>query len=73
LLVIDDWGKNQGGAYQEASLFDVIDARYRLQHPTLVTTNCDLRDIDGAIVSRFSTGLIACNGEDQRRHGHGAI
>ena len=66
LLVVDDWGAQQKTAYAEASMYDLLDDRYRLGRPTIITTNCDPEQLDPRIASRFAAGIIACEGADQR-------
>lgn len=67
VLVLDDLGAHQQTDFAAASLFDIIDARYRQQHPTLITTNEPPPQIDGRIMSRFRAGFVACDSPDQRR------
>ena len=66
LLVIDDLGAQQQTEYSEASLFDIIDRRYRLHHPTIITTNLPPSQLDGRIASRFAQGTVICASEDKR-------
>lgn len=66
LLVIDDWGTQQRTPYAETSMYDLLDERYRLARPTIVTTNCDPDQLDPRIASRFAAGIVTCEGSDQR-------
>lgn len=46
LLVLDDLGAERDTSYSAELLYSVIDARYRAQLPTIVTTNFALSDME---------------------------
>lgn len=70
LLVLDDLGAEQGTAWQDERLEDIVDERYRRELPLICTSNRDLRGLPPAIVSRFresGLGKIVFNeGKDYR-------
>ena len=45
----------------------MLDARYDMQLPTIITTNQPPDRIDERIRSRFAEGLVVFSGKDQRR------
>lgn len=57
LLAIDDLGKAQDTEWSRAAMFRLLDARYRSQRPTIITTNQTYRDLldrlGGALVDRL--------------------
>lgn len=53
LLVLDEVGVGFGSDGELVQLFDVIDARYQLQHPTVVLSNLALPDIRSAVGDRI--------------------
>ena len=54
LLCIDDLGKAQDTDWSRAQLFRLIDARYRAQRPTIITTNASF----GWLTERFGGALV---------------
>jgi DNA replication protein DnaC len=55
LLILDDLGAQSTTAWAEEKLFQIFNHRYNAQLPTVITTNCDLEEIDARIRSRLST------------------
>lgn len=46
LLILDDFGKERNTDYAYEKMFYVIDTRYRLKKPTIVTTNLTLKALE---------------------------
>lgn len=53
LLVLDDLGTQNTTAWAGEKLFQIINYRYVNRLPTVITTNLDLKDLDGRISSRL--------------------
>jgi DNA replication protein DnaC len=53
LLVIDDLGAEQSTPWAMEKLYQIFNYRYNNRLPTVVTTNCDLDDLDPRIRSRL--------------------
>lgn len=53
-LILDDLGVEYGSLWELSKIEEIIDARYREQLITVLTTNRDLNQISERIVSRFS-------------------
>jgi DNA replication protein DnaC len=53
-LVLDDLGVEYGSSWEMAKIEEIIDARYRNQLITVLTTNRDLDQLPERVVSRFS-------------------
>lgn len=53
LLVLDDLGTQNATPWACEKLYQIINHRYSLKLPTLVTTNQDLNEIDARIASRL--------------------
>lgn len=45
LLVIDDLGVERGTEYARETVYSVIDARYRIKRPMIITTNLSIEEI----------------------------
>ena len=60
LLVVDEIGRNQETEHSVATLFNMIDRRYRTMKPTILVTNLDkdqtVKLLGKALVSRFREG-----------------
>lgn len=54
LLVMDDLGAESGTAWADEKIFQILNFRAVNRLATVVTTNCDLRELDGRIASRLS-------------------
>lgn len=67
LLVLDDLGVERATEWADEQLYRVLDARYDMRLPTIITTNQDPERIDGRLLSRFASGLVPCGGSDYRR------
>ena len=66
LLVLDDLGAENATDWASEQVYRVLDSRYDLSLPTIITTNQSPDRIDPRIRSRFRAGLIACRGADIR-------
>lgn len=67
LLVIDDLGTERWTEFAAETLYRVVDARYREQRPTIVTTNVPADAIDPRIRSRMLSGVqVNFTGPDRR-------
>lgn len=58
LLILDDVGAEKWSEWVEATLFTIIDERYRQLLPVIITTNCDLNELEAGIGSRNFDRLI---------------
>ena len=66
LLVLDELGAQNKTGWSDEQLYRVLNARYELELPTIITTNKSPKEIDERILSRFSSGLVQCEGRDLR-------
>jgi DNA replication protein DnaC len=55
LLILDDLGTQSTTPWAEEKLFQIFNHRYNAKLPTVITTNCDLEEIDARIRSRLSS------------------
>jgi DNA replication protein DnaC len=53
LLVLDDLGTQNATPWAQEKLYQIINHRYTHRLPTVLTTNLDLREIEGRIQSRL--------------------
>ena len=53
LLVLDDLGTQNATPWAEEKLYQIINHRYMMKLPLVVTTNLDLAEVDGRIRSRL--------------------
>ena len=53
LLVLDDLGTQNATPWAEEKLYQIINHRYTLKLPTIITTNLDLIELDGRVRSRL--------------------
>ena len=53
LLILDDLGTQNATPWAEEKLYQIINHRYMLKLPLVVTTNLDLAELDGRIRSRL--------------------
>lgn len=67
LICFDDLGTENPTDWAHEQLYRVLDSRYDLKLPTIITTNQPLDRIDGRVQSRFVEGLVVCEGRDVRR------
>ncbi len=67
LLVMDDLGVENSTDWANEQLYRILDARCDNRLPTILTTNVAPNRIDGRILSRYASGLVPCEGKDQRR------
>ncbi|MDM8529553.1 ATP-binding protein [Anaerolineales bacterium HSG25] len=54
LLILDDLGTHSPTSWAEEKLFQLFNYRYNAQLPTVVTTNCELEQVDPRVRSRMS-------------------
>ncbi len=54
LLILDDLGTQSNTAWADEKLFQIFNYRYNARLPTVVTTNCELEDIEERIRSRLN-------------------
>lgn len=58
LLILDDLGAQSSTQWAEEKLYQIINYRYVNKLPTVVTSNVNLRDVDGRIASRLKDPLV---------------
>ncbi len=66
LIVFDDLGTENQTDWAAEQLYLVLDSRYDLELPTIITTNRDLSRLDPRLLSRYRGGLVVCEGKDIR-------
>ena len=54
LLVLDDLGAERGTDFALEKVYDIIDSRYRLHRPMILTTNLTLDEMKGTRDIRYS-------------------
>jgi len=54
LLILDDLGAHSSTAWAEEKLYQILNYRYNAQLPTVITTNCELEDLDPRLRSRIA-------------------
>lgn len=72
LLVLDDLGTESATAWAREKLYQIINHRYNLELPTIITSNRPLDSLDQRIVSRmhqraFGGEILRIGAEDFRR------
>jgi DNA replication protein DnaC len=55
LLILDDLGTESNTSWADEKLFQIFNHRYNAKLPTVVTTNCELEEIDPRIRSRLTS------------------
>lgn len=67
LLVIDDIGAEMPSdpTWSNGILYAILDSRYRLRLPTILTTN-NSAVLEDRVVDRYRSGLVVCRGRSQR-------
>jgi len=55
LLILDDLGTESNTPWADEKLFQIFNHRYNAKLPTVVTTNCELEEIDARIRSRLTS------------------
>ena len=59
LLILDDLGSESNTPWADEKLFQIFNYRYNARLPTVITTNCELEEIEVRIRSRLtSTDLV---------------
>lgn len=58
LLVLDDLGAQSPTAWAEEKLYQIINYRYVNRLPTVITSNVNMRDVDGRIASRLRDPMV---------------
>lgn len=66
LIVFDDLGTENPTDWACEQLYMVLDSRYDLALPTIITTNREMGRLDPRILSRYRCGLVVCEGRDVR-------
>ena len=56
LLILDDLGAQSSTSWADEKLFQIFNYRYNARLPTVITTNCELEEIEIRIRSRLSSG-----------------
>lgn len=73
LLVLDDFGTHSSTSWAQEKLFQLFNYRYNTQLPTVVTSNCELEEIDLRIRSRMSdfgfSQIVKISAPDFRQSG----
>lgn len=54
LLILDDMGTQSNTPWADEKLFQIFNFRYNAHLPTVITTNCELEDIEERIRSRLN-------------------
>lgn len=67
LLVLDDMGVQKDSEWAGQTLYAILDSRYELGLPTIITTNVMPSKMDGRIWDRFAASLVVCKGESVRQ------
>ncbi|MGE5585773.1 MAG: ATP-binding protein [Bacillota bacterium] len=58
LVVLDDAGAEKWSEWSESTLYYVIDERYRWKRPAIVTSNCDLAQLEAQVGQRAFDRLV---------------
>jgi DNA replication protein DnaC len=58
LLVLDDIGAEKWTDWTESTLYFIVDERYRWKRPIVVTTNCDLEELEKRVHERTMDRLL---------------
>jgi DNA replication protein DnaC len=66
LLVVDDLGAEKQTEWAAGTIYSILNARYQMQLPTIITTN-NPDALDDRILSRYAKGAVVCEGRDVRR------
>ena len=67
VLVLDDVGAERATDFTSGKFYRVIDARWREQRPTIITTNVPADALDPRIRSRLLSGVqVTFKGQDRR-------
>lgn len=54
VLVLDDLGAHSTTPWAQEKLYQILNYRYNAQLPTVITTNCELEDLDPRLRSRIA-------------------
>ncbi|MBM4429416.1 MAG: AAA family ATPase, partial [Chloroflexi bacterium] len=54
LLILDDLGAHSSTSWAQEKLYQIFNYRYNGQLPTVITTNCELEDLDPRLRSRLA-------------------
>lgn len=58
LLILDDLGAQSPTAWAEEKLYQIINYRYVNRLPTVITSNVNMREMDGRIASRLRDPMV---------------
>lgn len=65
LLVIDDIGAEKATEWSNGVLFSILNSRYQLKLPTILTTN-NIDALEERVLDRYRVGAVVCKGKSQR-------
>lgn len=54
ILILDDLGAQSSTSWAQEKLYQILNFRYNAQLPTVITTNCELEDLDARLRSRIA-------------------
>jgi DNA replication protein DnaC len=54
LLILDDLGAHSSTPWAQEKLYQILNYRYNAQLPTVISTNCELEDLDPRLRSRLA-------------------
>lgn len=63
LLILDDLGAEFPSNYAGAALYDVINTRMLGNRPTIISTNCNMQELEGRYGQRFASRLAGYYGK----------
>lgn len=66
VLVLDDMGTQKVTDWVGETLYRILDSRYEMRLPTVITSNRPFSDLDPRLQSRYRSGLVVCQGRDWR-------
>ncbi len=54
MLILDDLGAHSGTSWAQEKLYQILNYRYNAQLPTIITSNCELEELDPRLRSRIA-------------------
>ena len=73
VIILDDIGAEKSSDWVEELLYSLIDLRYRMQRATILTSNCDLTELEASLGERIISRIfeicsgVKLDGEDYRK------